>query len=64
MLKDDEPTENITFNLNFVRLALRYYACEESYVGPVLGLLDECEAIRIKRKNEQGKLFPALFSKN
>ena len=30
VLKDDDPTEYITFNLNFVGLALMYYANDET----------------------------------
>lgn len=57
VLKDDDPTEYISFNLNFVSLAIMYYAHDESQAEPLLGLLNECEALRIKRNNEQGKLF-------
>jgi hypothetical protein len=57
VLKDDDPTEYIAFNLNFVGLAIMYYAFDESQAQPLLGLLDECEEMRMKRNNEQGKLF-------
>ena len=57
VLKEDDPTEYIAFNLNFVSLAVSYYANDESQAKPLLGLLDECEEIRVKRCNEQGKLF-------
>ena len=49
VLKYEDVDQYIEFNLNFVSLALLYYAIEPFEVEPMMHLLEECEQMRIKR---------------